>query len=182
MATTRVPGPADAGPRLSAQAWEALFRTQVAVMRRLAQDAIWDEVSMREYDVLFQVARAPGGRLRLRDLNERILLSQPSLSRLVERLEARGLVVRERAADDGRGVTVRLTEEGLAVQRRIGHRHVRTIHRVVGGTLAEDDLRALRDLCGRLLAAQPKLGEGDGLGGPRPASGTPDAPTEPEQP
>ena len=182
MAAARAPEPAAAGPRLSAEAWEALFRTQVAVMRRLAQDDIWDEVSMREYDVLFQVARARGGPLRLRDLNEHILLSQPSLSRLVERLEARGLVARERAADDARGVTVRLTEEGLAVQRRIGRRHVRTIHRYVGGALDEDDLGALRDLCGRLLAAQARIGEGGELCGPRTMSGTLDAPTTLEQP
>jgi DNA-binding MarR family transcriptional regulator len=90
------PGPQRAarGARLSVEAWEALFRAQVAVMRRLERDDIWDEVTMREYDVLVQVAGSPDGRARLRDLNVRILLSQRSLSRLVERLESRGLVSR----------------------------------------------------------------------------------------
>lgn len=145
-----------AGVGLSAEAWEAVFRAQVAVMRRLAQDDIWHEVSMREYDVLFQIARSETGHLRLRDLNERILLSQPSLSRLVDRLEARGLLVRERAADDARGVTVRLTDAGAHLQRQVGRRHVRTIHRQVGGALTDQELHTLRDLCTRLLAAQPQ--------------------------
>lgn len=146
-----------AGSRLSTEAWEALFRAQVAVMRRLTQDDIWDDISVREYDVLFQVATAPSGRLRLRDLNEQILLSQPSLSRLVERLESRGLVIRDKAADDGRGVTVRLTQEGAQVQRRVGLAHVQTIHRFVGGALDADELATLRDLCRRILAAQATI-------------------------
>lgn len=146
--------PRVAGARLSAAAWESLFRAQVAVMRRLTQDDIWDEVNVREYDVLLQVAGAPGGCLRLRELNERILLSQPSLSRMVERLESRGLLVRDRAVDDARGVTVRLTETGAHVQRRVGRAHVQTIHRFVGGALDAEELVTLRDLCDRLLTAQ----------------------------
>ena len=59
----------------AAEAWEALFRAQVAVMRNLAADDVWDELSMREYDVLFTLGRAPGRRLRLHDLNREILLS-----------------------------------------------------------------------------------------------------------
>lgn len=145
--------------RLAAEAWEALFRAQVAIMRRLEQDEIWGELSMREYDVLFQLSRAPAGALRLRELNEHILLSQPSLSRMVERLEARGLVVRQSVPDDARGVSVRLTEEGTELQREIGRRHVRTIERYVGGALDPGDLRALADLATRLRRAQPDIPE-----------------------
>lgn len=149
----------EAGPRLAAEAWEALFRAQVAVMRRLAQDDIWGEVSMREYDVLFQLSRSTDGALRLRELNEHILLSQPSLSRLVERLEARGFVARDRVPDDARGVSVRLTEAGARVQREVGRRHVRTIARYVGGALGEEQLQALLELCSRLIVAQPDISD-----------------------
>jgi DNA-binding MarR family transcriptional regulator len=145
--------------RAAAEAWEALFRAQVAIMRRLERDAIWGELSMREYDVLFQLSREPGGALRLRDLNEHMLLSQPSLSRLVERLEARGLVAREPVPDDGRGVRVRLTGRGADLQRTIGRRHVRTIGAYVGAALDESDLRLLADLTTRLRAAQADIPE-----------------------
>lgn len=145
--------------RVAAEAWEALFRAQVAIMRRLERDDIWGELTMREYDVLFQLSRASGRALRLRELNENILLSQPSLSRMVERLEARGLVARGRVADDGRGVSVHLTDAGAACQREIGRRHVWTIRRYVGAALGEQDLRALTDLCTRLRLAQADLPE-----------------------
>ncbi len=151
--------PAPPSPRLAAEAWEALFRAQVAIMRRLERDDIWGALSMREYDVLFQLDRTPGGALRLRDLNEQILLSQPSLSRMVERLEARGLVTREAVPGDARGVSVHITSAGAELRRVIGRRHVRTIRRYVGAALDEDDLRALTELCTRLRVVQPDIPE-----------------------
>src|SRR6478752_1713218 len=81
-ATGAAPGGAAVDVRAAAVAWEELFRAQVAIMRRLQRDPIWDRISLREYDVLFTLSRAPEG-LRLRDLGESSLLSQPSLSRMV---------------------------------------------------------------------------------------------------
>src|SRR6478736_4026267 len=90
-ATDPAPGADGTAPavdvRAAAVAWEELFRAQVAIMRRLQRDPIWDRLTLREYDVLFTLSRAPEG-LRLRDLGELSLLSQPSLSRMVEQLEA----------------------------------------------------------------------------------------------
>lgn len=139
--------------REAAEAWEALFRAQVTLMRRLHADDIWDELSMREYDVLFTLS-VGGGSLRLRDLNENILMAQSSLSRLVDRLERRGLVRRESAPEDGRGVKVALTDAGVMLQKEVGMRHVRSIAHYVGSALSADDLAALRVLLDRLRAAQ----------------------------
>ena len=50
-------------------AWESLFRAQVSVMRTLAAEFPSKEISLNEYDVLFNITRAPGRRLRLKDLN-----------------------------------------------------------------------------------------------------------------
>lgn len=146
-----------AGARLAADAWESLFRTQVTIMRRLQADDIWHDVTMREYDVLFTLSRAPGGRLRLRELNEGILLAQSSLSRLVERLEGRGLVRRSVPADDARGTLVQLTDEGARLQRETGISHVRTIERFVGEGLPPHDLETLTALLERLRAAQASI-------------------------
>ena len=85
------------------------------------------------------------------------LLTQPSLSRLVERLERRGLVARSPASDDGRGVVVTLTEQGAREQRAIGRRHVEQIHRLVGGALDADDLATLRRLTDALRSRQSAL-------------------------
>lgn len=149
--------PARASARDAAQTWEAIFRTQVALMRRLQADDIWDDVTMREYDVLFTLSRAPGGTLRLRDLNEGILMAQSSLSRMVERLEARGLVSRAPAPDDGRGTLVGLTVEGARVQKELGRAHVRSIEHYVAPALDPDEMATLRGLLDRLRGAQRSI-------------------------
>jgi DNA-binding MarR family transcriptional regulator len=143
--------------RLASEAWESLFRAQVAVMRRFSRDALWAQLSMREYDVLFTLSRCGPRPMRLNELNEHILLSQPSLSRMVERLEATGLVRREPSAADRRGTVISLTPEGAEVQRRIGRQHVRTIGRYVGTALDDDELRTLGRLCDKLRHAQQDI-------------------------
>lgn len=142
-------------PTLVAESWESLFRAQVSVVRRLAADDIWDVVSMREYDVLLTLSRCTGVGLRMHELNREILLSQPSLSRMVERLHARGLVTRTSAPGDGRGTVVALTPEGRAVQRRIGRQHVESISRNLGSALEETELTELRRLCDKIRRTDP---------------------------
>src|SRR3954449_4638504 len=100
------------GTREAAEAWESLFRAQVALMRRFQRDDVWGDLTIREYDVLFTLSGCPGGTARLRDLGENSLLTQPSLSRMVERLEQDGLVRRGPVEGDARGVAVTLTDEG----------------------------------------------------------------------
>lgn len=144
----------EATTRETAEAWESLFRAQVTLLRRLQRDDVWGELTLREYDVLFTLSRAPGRTARLRELGESSLLTQPSLSRLVERLEADGLVTRGPVAGDARGVAVTLTDAGARAQREVGRRHVRSIHRFVAPALDAEELATLRALTDRLRAAQ----------------------------
>lgn len=60
------------------------------------------------------------------------------------------------SATDGRAVMVTLTGEGQALQREIGRRHVRSIHRVMSADLSEAELRVLRSLLARVRAAGPR--------------------------
>jgi len=145
------------GVRETTQAWESLFRAQVTLMRRFQADDVWGEVSLREYDVLFTLTTCPGGSARLRELAENSLLTQPSLSRLVERLEVDGLVTRDPVPGDGRGVAVTLTARGRSVQREVGRRHAESIRRYVGGALDADELAALRALTDKLRAGQAAI-------------------------
>ncbi|HEY0119796.1 MAG TPA: MarR family winged helix-turn-helix transcriptional regulator [Cellulomonas sp.] len=141
-----------ATPRESSDAWESLFRTQVELLRRFRRDDVWHELSLDEYDVLYTLASSPGHSARIRDLQDHSLLTQPSLSRMVERLETGGLVRRGPVAGDRRGVAVTLTDEGLRLQRLVGGRHVRSIDRVVGEALDAGELATLRELLERLRA------------------------------
>ena len=87
------------------------------------------------------------------ELNRHVLLSQPALSRLVDRLAERGLV--ERCADpaDGRGVRLSLTDAGRVVQRRIGRRHARGVARAMTAGLTAAELAQLETICLKLAAA-----------------------------
>lgn len=146
------------GRRASAvQAWEALFRAQVALLRRFKRNFKGAEISPGEYDVLFNLSLFPGNRLRLHELNEHILLSQPSLSRLIDRMAAAGLVRRERDPVDGRGTLVVMTERGAEVQQRVGREHADAITRYVGGALTTAELHELRRLCEKLRAGQADI-------------------------
>jgi DNA-binding MarR family transcriptional regulator len=141
--------------RLAAETWESLFRAQVAVMRRLQSGPAFRNLAVNEYDVLFTLSRCPSGWLRLNELNDNVLLSQSSLSRLVDRLEKRGLVERTPAPDDGRGVLLKLTEEGAALQKEIGREHVRDIAELVAPALTVAEQRELLRLTEKLRASLP---------------------------
>ena len=152
---TGTSGPSMSSVRLAAETWESLFRAQVAVMRRLQSGPAFRNLAVNEYDVLFTLSRCPSGWLRLNELNDNVLLSQSSLSRLVDRLEKRGLVERTPAPDDGRGVLLKLTEEGAAMQKEIGREHVRDIAELVAPALTAAEQRELLRLTEKLRASLP---------------------------
>jgi DNA-binding MarR family transcriptional regulator len=135
---------------ITVAAWESLFRAQVTILRALAAEFPSEVLSLNEYDVLFNITRAPGRRLRLKDLNRAVLITQPSVSRLVDRLAARGLVSKMHDPDDGRGTIVSITPEGFDLFRRVAFTHMDAIDRHVGHSLDEGELRQLIELCDRL--------------------------------
>src|SRR5260370_42656752 len=117
-----MPGPGRAVRRhLANDAWEALLTAHAVVMKQFAAEDIWEDVSMREYDVLYTLSKCAEP-LRMTDLNRHVLLSQPALSRLVDRLADRGLLERGSAPADGRGGPRSLPDTGRAVQSPIGRR------------------------------------------------------------
>ena len=151
--TTQPVAPPRVMPQLANDAWEQLLAAYGTLMRLYAAQDRWDEVSMREYDVLYTLSKCPEP-IRLSELNRHVLLSQPALSRMVDRLADRGLVRRSTDPRDGRGVRLALSEEGLAVQRRIGRRHGRSVARAMLAGLTPAELRQLEELCARLQEAQ----------------------------
>jgi DNA-binding MarR family transcriptional regulator len=151
------PGAVRAGPGLARRplandAWEALLSAHAVLMKQFAARDIWQDVSMREYDVLYTLSKCPGPQ-RLSDLGRHVLLSQPALSRLADRLAERGLVERCPDPADGRGVRLALTAAGRDLQRGIGRRHARDVARALSATLTSAELAQLETLCRKLAAA-----------------------------
>jgi DNA-binding MarR family transcriptional regulator len=134
--------------RLANESWEALLSAQVSVTRGFSEERMWDEVSLNEYDVLYALKKA-GCALRQSELTKQVLLSQPALSRLVERMEQRGLVERTSDSRDKRGVLVSLTDAGADAQQRTGARHARSVEARMR-RLTPEQQRQLRDLCALL--------------------------------
>jgi len=135
---------------IAVTAWEALFRAQVSVIRYLNNDFPTGELSLNEYDVLFNLSRQPSRQIRIRGLTEHLLVTQPSISRMVDRLASRGLVEKIDDPTDARGVIVRLTDHGFDSFRRVAQGHMNSIHQRVGDTLSNDELRTLTALCDKL--------------------------------
>jgi DNA-binding MarR family transcriptional regulator len=147
--------------RLANDAWEALLTAHAEMMKQLAAEDVWNEVSMREYDVLYTLSKCRRP-IRLSELNRRVLLSQPALSRMVDRLVERGLVQRDADQSDGRGVLLGLTEEGRAQQRRTGRPHALGVARAMKEAFDDEELATLRDLCGKLVASREAAAVGVG--------------------
>jgi DNA-binding MarR family transcriptional regulator len=138
---------------LANDAWEALLSAHAVLMKQFAAEDTWDGISMREYDVLYTLSKCPEP-LRMSELNRHVLLSQPALSRLVDRLAERGLVERQPDTADGRGVRLALTPAGQERQRQAGRRHARSVARAVTAGLTPAEYQQLEALC-RKLAGQP---------------------------
>lgn len=135
--------------RLAVEAWESLFRAQHEVFEEISADFSPDGLSQAEYDVLLTVTRAPGMVARLRDVTANMLISQPSVSRLVDRMVARGLISKCADPQDGRGALIRATEEGAAAFRRVATVHAAAIADRMS-RLTDDELAQLRDLTEKL--------------------------------
>ena len=130
-------------------AWEALLSAHAVLIKQFAAEDIWADVSMREYDVLYTLSKCPEP-LRISELNRHVLLSQPALSRMVDRLAERGFVERHSDPADGRGVRLSLTGAGRARQRQIGRRHARGVAHAMTARLDPAELRQLEAMCLKL--------------------------------
>jgi len=133
-------------------AWEALMSAHAVLLKQFAAEDIWQDLSLREYDVLYTLSKCREP-VRITELHRHVLLSQPALSRLVHRLDARGLIECRSDPADGRGVRVSLTDTGRALQRQVGRQHARSVARALTAALTRDELAQLEAI-GRKLARQ----------------------------
>ena len=116
---SRIAGPLmDAVTRLANESWEALSGRR-RPGREFELEGEWGGLPPREYGVLYALAGAKDG-LRITALIDDALLTQAGVSRLVARLEKRGLVARRDDPADARACLIVLDAEGRQMQRRVG--------------------------------------------------------------
>jgi len=133
-------------------AWARLVRARDALVAAVERDLKSGRgVPLAWYDVLLELSRAEGGRLRPFEIEKETLLAQYNLSRLLDRLEKEGLIRRDPCDDDARGQWVVITEKGRAAQARTWKVYARAIQQHVGEKLEERSAAALAALLGRLI-------------------------------
>ena len=154
-ATSATAPSATATLREANYAWEALLGAHTTLMRRFEAESMWCEVSLHEYDVLYTLSKCPSAQ-RLGELGHHVLLSQPGLSRLVERLLDRGLVAKSPDPADARATLLSLTDEGREVQKRVGRAHARSVADAMSARLSPTQISTLGALAS-LLASHELL-------------------------
>jgi DNA-binding MarR family transcriptional regulator len=111
-----------------------------------------DRLSGADYAVLVPLSESPGGMLRARELGREILWDRSRLSHHVNRMEKRGLVVREECAEDARGAMVRMTDAGRAAIEGAAPGHVAATRRYFFDLLSAGEVDVLTEVFDRVLA------------------------------
>ena len=138
-------------------AWRALLNAHAAMTARI-EDALAAAglPPLAWYDVLWPLYEAPGRALRMRDLAGRVVtISRSGLTRLVDRIEAAGLLERRAAEGDRRGTEVVITAEGKKLLRKMWPVYAGVLRECFVEALSDSDAAALRDALAR-VAERPK--------------------------
>src|SRR5438128_2098732 len=132
-------------------AWRSILRAHATLMRRLDTDLERETgLALADFDVLAQLAEAHG-ELRMTELADRALISRSGMTRRVARLVDEGLVRREKADTDARGVVVALTEAGIARLAETAPVHVRGISKLFVARLDDQELALLERALNKVI-------------------------------
>jgi DNA-binding MarR family transcriptional regulator len=139
-------------------AWRAIVRAVLVLPKTLDADLLAScGLSLAEYTVLMHLSEASGGSMRMNELATESILSASGVTRLVERMERQGLVVREQAAGDGRGMTATLTEAGLERLHGAYPYYLASVRTNAIDHLDGLDLTAFAKAVGSFATAEPEL-------------------------
>jgi DNA-binding MarR family transcriptional regulator len=132
-------------------AWRGLLRVHARLTKALDADLLSEHgLPLSSYEVLLFLADSPGGRMRMSELADGVLLSRSGLTRLVDRMEGEGLLRRERCEDDARGYNAIITDEGRELFGRARATHLDGVRDLFLSRLSEDELRQLAELWERV--------------------------------
>jgi DNA-binding MarR family transcriptional regulator len=131
--------------------WIRFLATHSAITRELEARLMGTHgLTLSDYDVLVQLARAPEQRLRNIELAKAVLLTRSGVTRLVDGLEKDGLVSRCACSDDKRGTLVRLTPLGAARLREAASTHVAAVRELFVEQLGNEGVELMAALLARL--------------------------------
>lgn len=127
-----------------------LIETHDTVVGAIADDlAASSELSFAFLGVLIRLGRSPGQEQRMTQLAHEMTITTSGLTRLIDRMEAAGLVERTPCPEDGRGLLARLTPAGRARLHDALPDHLEQVERRYAQHLTGDELEQLTDLLRR---------------------------------
>jgi MarR family transcriptional regulator, organic hydroperoxide resistance regulator len=133
----------------------AILRADSRVSQALERSLANANLTLPQFNVLMELAAAPGEALPLYELNARLVATPPNTSWITTRMEKAGLVTKRRDTADARVVILALTEAGWETLERALPLVVDAERRLLAD-YDRDDLRTLEVLLGRLTAASPR--------------------------
>jgi DNA-binding MarR family transcriptional regulator len=131
-------------------AWGGLLALQAGLIRRVEEDLDrHSRLTHPEFEVLLRLAGSSDHRARIQDLAAQSLLTRSGLSRVVERLERKGLVTRSPATEDGRGSYAELTAAGAELFATAADHHTAFVRSEFLSRFTRDELRTFSALLQR---------------------------------
>ena len=132
-------------------AWKGMLRAHRDLVVTLdAQLEREHSLPLSSYEVLMVLADSPGGRARMGELADQLLLSRSGLTRLVDRLVRKGWVARKPCEDDARGLYAEITRSGRAKLKKARPAHLDGVRESFFSKLTDSDLNALSKTWERL--------------------------------
>lgn len=145
----------DLGKRLSDErflAWLDMIRAQARVteaLERRFEEEVGIPLAFSE--VLVQLEKAPGRRMRMQELGRSIFLSKSGVSRLVSRMEQEGLVERQGDPENLRATYAVITEKGREVFRRAAPVSLREVEERFSRHMDLEEAEVMRRVFGRII-------------------------------
>src|SRR6266511_2629127 len=128
-----------------------LLGAHATLTRQLSTQLVEDHgLTMSEYEVLLLLSREPEHAMRRIDLSREVRLSPSGITRMLNRLEATGLVEKGSCSNDARVTYAVLTEAGMDKLRECSPDHFAAVERLIGERLSEEEIESLGELLGRL--------------------------------
>jgi DNA-binding MarR family transcriptional regulator len=133
------------------EAWVNLLRAHAVTTRQFNAELLTAHgLTINDFDVLAQLARAPEKSLKRVDLSERVLLTPSGITRLLKGLEEAGYVSNRPCAEDARVTYAVLTPEGEKKLAEARKTHVSDVRDVFSELFTEDELVVLAELLERI--------------------------------
>ena len=143
-------------------AWRGLLRVHSALVKALDAELLaGHDLPLTSYEVLINLQAAPGKRRRMADLADGVLLSRSGMTRLVDRLEKEGLLVRDACVSDGRGTFAVLTDKGEALLTEARRTHLDGVRERFLVHFESQELTQLATLWNRVLPGAADLSRAD---------------------